>query len=148
MAGGHVGIRRGVLRAYLDSVRLKVGIVGQQGFHHRIWKGSSVLGKRSFPGYISCVTGRLKLFSKHLAIVEKRASKILVSRHLVIDVEDALLNLVVDLPRSVDEGLLDVGRRLGRRLHEDEAVLAREGLALFPLDVAARLQITWDRANW
>ena len=66
------------------------------------------------------------------------------SSDLVIDVEDALLNLVVDLPRSVDEGLLDVGRRLGRRLHEDEAVLAREGLALFPLDVAARLQITWE----
>ena len=83
-----------------------------------------------------------------MGIVDKRASEILVSPHLVIDVEDALLNLVVDLPRSVDEGLLDVGRRLGRRLHEDEAVLAREGLALFPLDVAARLQITWERANW
>ena len=64
--------------------------------------------------------------------------------HLVIDVEDALLDLVVDLPRGVDEGLLDVGRRLGRRLHEDEAVLARERLPLFPLDVAARLQITWE----
>ena len=81
-----------------------------------------------------------------MGIVDKRAAESLVSPHLVIDVEDALLNLVVDLPRSVDEGLLDVGRRLGRRLHEDEAVLARERLALFPLDVAARLQITW--VNW
>ena len=67
--------------------------------------------------------------------------------HFVIDVEDAFLYLVVDLPRRVDERLLDVGRRLGRRLHEYETVLAREGLSLFPLDVAARLQITWEGEN-
>ena len=35
---------------------------------------------------------------------------------LVVDVEDALLDLVVDLPGRVDEGLLHVRRRLGRGL--------------------------------
>ena len=36
--------------------------------------------------------------------------------HLVVDVEDSLLYLVVDLPRRVDEGLLNVGGGLGRSL--------------------------------
>ena len=65
------------------------------------------------------------------------------SRHsyLVVDIEDSLLDLVVDLPGRVDEGLLDVGGRLGRRLHEDEAVFAGEGLALLALNVAAGLEV-------
>ena len=36
--------------------------------------------------------------------------------HLVVDVEDSLLYLVVDLPRRVDEGLLNVGGGLCRSL--------------------------------
>ena len=66
---------------------------------------------------------------------------------LVVDVEDALLDLVVDLPGGVDEGLLDVGRGLGRGLHEDEAVLPGEGLALLPLDVPPGLQVTGGRVE-
>eukprot|EP00215_Chloropicon_roscoffensis_P008709 CAMPEP_0196639540 /NCGR_PEP_ID=MMETSP1085-20130531/2100_1 /TAXON_ID=41879 ORGANISM="Pycnococcus sp, Strain CCMP1998" /NCGR_SAMPLE_ID=MMETSP1085 /ASSEMBLY_ACC=CAM_ASM_000807 /LENGTH=223 /DNA_ID=CAMNT_0041968585 /DNA_START=143 /DNA_END=815 /DNA_ORIENTATION=+ len=46
------------------------------------------------------------------------------------DVKDSLLDLVVDLPRRVDEGLLDVVRGLGGGLHEDQPVLFGEGLPL------------------
>ena len=56
----------------------------------------------------------------------------------------SVADVVVDLPGRVDERLLDVGRRLGRRLHEYEAVLARESFAFFPFDVPARFQITWE----
>ena len=38
---------------------------------------------------------------------------------LVVDVEDALLDLVEDLSGSVDEGLLNIGRSLGRGFHEN-----------------------------
>jgi len=61
---------------------------------------------------------------------------------LVVDVEHALLDFVVDFPCCVDEGLLDVGGSLGGGLHEDETVLARECLALLPLHVPARLEVT------
>lgn len=61
---------------------------------------------------------------------------------LVVDVEDALLDFVVDLPGRVDESLLDIGGRLGGGLHEDEAVLPGKGLALLALHVPPRLQIT------
>lgn len=62
---------------------------------------------------------------------------------LVIDIKDSLLYFVVDLSGCVDEGLLDVGGRLGRGLHEDEAVLPGERLALLPLDIAAGFKITF-----
>ena len=61
--------------------------------------------------------------------------------HLIVDVEKALLDLLVDGARGLDEGLLDVLRGLCRGLHEDEAVLARERLALLALHVAPRLEI-------
>jgi len=61
---------------------------------------------------------------------------------LVMHVEHALLDLVVDLPRSAYEGLLHVGRRLSAGLHEDEAVLPRERLALLPLHLPPPLQVT------
>ena len=61
---------------------------------------------------------------------------------LVVDIEDALLDLVVDLPGSVDEGLLHVGRSLSGSLHEDQSMFPGKGLALLSLDVAASLQIT------
>lgn len=60
---------------------------------------------------------------------------------LIVDVEDALLDLLVDLLGGVDERLLHVGGRLRRRLHEDEAVLARERLALLLLHLPPRLQV-------
>ena len=38
---------------------------------------------------------------------------------LIINVEDALLDLVEDLSGGVDEGLLNIGRSLGRGFHEN-----------------------------
>ena len=49
---------------------------------------------------------------------------------LVGRVEDALLDLLVDLLGGVDEGVLDVVGRLGRRFQEDQAVLLGKVLAL------------------
>ena len=63
---------------------------------------------------------------------------------LVVDVEDALLDLVVDLPGGVDEGLLHIGGGLGGGLHEDEPVLPGEGLALLPLHVPPRLKVAGE----
>ena len=40
------------------------------------------------------------------------------SVRLIINVEDALLDLVEDLSGGVDEGLLNIGRGLGRGFHE------------------------------
>jgi len=62
---------------------------------------------------------------------------------LVVDVEHALLDLVVDFPGGVDECLLDVGGRLGGGLHEDEPVLPGERLPLLPLYVPSSLQVTF-----
>ncbi len=50
--------------------------------------------------------------------------------------------MVATLPGCVDECLLNIGGRLGRGLHEDEAVFPRKGLPLLPLHVPSRLQIT------
>ena len=61
---------------------------------------------------------------------------------LIVDVEDALLDLVVDLPGGVDEGLLHVGGSLGGGLHEDEPMLPCKGLALLPLHVSTCFQVT------
>ena len=63
---------------------------------------------------------------------------------LIVDVEDALLDLVVDLPGCVDEGLLHVGGSLGGGFHEDEPVLPGEGLALLPLHVPPRLKVAGE----
>ena len=41
------------------------------------------------------------------------------SVRLIINVEDALLDLVEDLSGGVDEGLLYIGRCLGRGFHEN-----------------------------
>merc|ERR1719384_1305972 len=62
---------------------------------------------------------------------------------LIVDVKDALLDLVVDLPGGVDEGLLHVGGSLGRGFHEDETVLPRKCLALLPLHVSPCFQVTF-----
>ena len=64
---------------------------------------------------------------------------------LIVDVEDALLDLVVDLPGSVDEGLLHVGGSLGRGFHEDEAVFSCKSFTLFSLYIPACFQITEKR---
>lgn len=61
---------------------------------------------------------------------------------LVVDVEHALLDLLVDLLGRADERLLHVCRRPRRRLHEHQIVLPRERLALLLLHLAARVQIT------
>merc|ERR550519_923663 len=62
---------------------------------------------------------------------------------LIVDVEDAFLDLVVDLPGSVDEGLLHVGGSLGRGFHEDEPVLPCKGLPLLPLHVSTCFQVAF-----
>ncbi len=63
-------------------------------------------------------------------------------KYLIVDIEDTVLDFLVDFLGGVDEGFLDVGCRLGGRLHEDEAVLPRERLALLSLHVPPCLQIT------
>ena len=67
---------------------------------------------------------------------------------IVAKIVDAAVDIFINNRARLQEGLFDILGGLSGGLHEDEAVLAREGLALFPLDVAARLQITWERANW
>ena len=66
---------------------------------------------------------------------------------LVVDVEDALLDLVVDLPGGVDEGLLHVGGGLGRGLHEDEPVLPGKRLTFLPFHISSSLQVTGEIEN-
>ena len=61
---------------------------------------------------------------------------------LIVDVEDALLDLVVDLPGCVDEGLLHIGCSLGRCLHEDETVFSCKCFTFLSLDISACFQIT------
>ena len=61
---------------------------------------------------------------------------------LIVDVEDSLLDLVVDLPGSVDKCLLHISGSLGGGLHEYEAVFSCEGFSLLSLDVSPGLQIT------
>ena len=41
------------------------------------------------------------------------------SVRLIVNVEDALLDLVEDLSGGVDEGLLNIGRCLSRGFHEN-----------------------------
>ena len=41
------------------------------------------------------------------------------SVRLIVNVEDALLDLVEDLSGGVDEGLLNIGCSLGRGFHEN-----------------------------
>ena len=41
------------------------------------------------------------------------------SVRLIVNVEDALLDLVEDLSGGVDEGLLNIGRSLSRGFHEN-----------------------------
>lgn len=61
---------------------------------------------------------------------------------LVIYVEHALLDLLVDLLGRVDERFLHVGRRPSGRLHEHQVVLAGKRLALLLLDLTTRVQVT------
>ena len=61
---------------------------------------------------------------------------------LVVDVEDALLDLVVDLPGCVDEGLLHVCSSLGWGFHEDETMFSCKSFTLLPLHVSTCFQVT------
>ena len=63
---------------------------------------------------------------------------------LIVDVKDTLLDLVVDLPGGVDEGLLHIGGGLGRGLHEDEPVLPGKRLTFLPFHISSSLQVTGD----
>lgn len=60
---------------------------------------------------------------------------------LIIDIKHSFLYLLIDLFGGVDESLLDVGGSLGRRLHEDEAVLASERFAFFLLHFTSGFEI-------
>ncbi len=62
--------------------------------------------------------------------------------YLIVDIKDSVLDFLIDFLGRVDEGLFDVGRGFGGRLHEDETVFSSEGLALLPLHISARFQIT------
>lgn len=61
---------------------------------------------------------------------------------LIVDVKHALLDLLVDLLRRVDERLLHVRRGAGRCFHKHETMLPGERFTLLLLDLAARIQIT------
>jgi len=61
--------------------------------------------------------------------------------NLIVDVEDALLDLLVNLLGRVYERLLHVGRRARRRLHEDQSVLAGKGFAFLLLYLTPRVQV-------
>lgn len=60
---------------------------------------------------------------------------------LVIDVEHALLDLLVDLLGRVNERLLHIGCCPGRRLHKHQVVLTGERLPLLAFYFAARIQV-------
>lgn len=60
---------------------------------------------------------------------------------LIVDVEDALLNLSVDLLGRVDERLLDISSSLGGCLHEDESVFSSESLSFLLLHLTTRFQV-------
>lgn len=61
---------------------------------------------------------------------------------LIVDVKHALLDLLVDLLRRVDERLLHVRRRTSRRFHKHQPVLPGKRLTFLLLDLTARIQIT------
>lgn len=60
---------------------------------------------------------------------------------LIVDVEDTFLDLLVNLFGRIYERLLYVGSCARRSLHEDQSVLAGEGLALLFLHLTPRIQI-------
>ena len=62
--------------------------------------------------------------------------------YLIIDVENAFLNFVVDLSCSVDKGLLNIGGGLGWSLHENETMFAGKCFTFFFFDITTGLQIT------
>lgn len=61
--------------------------------------------------------------------------------YLIVDVEDTFLDLLVNLFGRIYECLLYVGSCARRSLHEDQSVLAGEGLALLFLHLTPRIQI-------
>lgn len=63
--------------------------------------------------------------------------------NLVVDVENALLNLLINLFGCIDERLLDIRGRSRRSLHENQSVLAGERLPLLLLHLATRLEIAF-----
>ena len=62
--------------------------------------------------------------------------------YLIIDVENAFLNFVVDLSCSVDKSLLNIGGRLGWSLHKNETMFAGKCFTFFFFDITTGLQIT------
>ena len=67
---------------------------------------------------------------------------------LIVDVEDALLDLVVDLPGGIDEGLLHISGSLSWCLHEDQAMFPSKSLSLFSLDISPSFQVTETDTPW
>lgn len=64
------------------------------------------------------------------------------SVRFVIDVEHALLDLLVDLLGRVDERLLYISSSPCGRLHEHQVVLSRKRLTLLLLHFTSRVQVT------
>ena len=67
---------------------------------------------------------------------------------LIVDVEDTLLDLVVDLPGGVDEGLLHISGSLSGCLHEDQAMFPSKSFSLFSLDISPGFQVTETNTPW
>lgn len=65
------------------------------------------------------------------------------STHLIIDVKNAFLNLLVNLFGCIDERFLDVRGGPCRRLHKHKSMFSRERFALFFLHFTTRFQVTF-----
>lgn len=97
------------------------------------------------PSHLTATTARLT--ARIVAAAEGRVGwRVLLANLdavcLIVDVKHALLDLLVDLLRRVDERLLHVRRGASRRFHKHQTVLPSERFALLLLDLAARIQIT------
>lgn len=61
---------------------------------------------------------------------------------LIVDVENAFLDFVIDFPGGVDEGFLHVSGSLSGGLHEDETVLPSKCFSLLSFDISPGFQVT------
>ena len=61
---------------------------------------------------------------------------------IIAEVVDAAIDIVIDHLTCLQEGLLHVETRLGRRLQEDEAVLLGEALALLRAHLTPAIEVS------
>ena len=76
-----------------------------------------------------------RLVHRELLIADSYATSI------VAQVVDAAINIVVDHLTRLQESLLNIKARFGRRLQEDEAVLLGEALAFLGAHLASAIEV-------